>query len=145
MRVTMHLETVEDLPTQQGEDNDHDGGRRLEWQDDRFQRVYETWKAGDITNQGVISLYGDDWLMLFEVTRDGPGGGDTLLSGEGPGDVSEAPALEVAVAEGPMTTQLDDGSHGGNGGRGSGWGDRLREEDVMLVRDVGEDSGDLNK
>ena len=137
MRVTMHLETVEDLPAQREEGNDHTGGgRRLEWQDDRFQRVYETWKAGDITNQGVISLYGDDWLMLFEVTRDGPGGGDTLLSGDGPGDVDEASAVEAAVEEGPMVTQLDDGSHGGSGGRGSGWGERLREEDVMLVREM---------
>ena len=145
MRVTMHLETVEDLPTQLEEENKHVGGRRLEWQDERFQRVYETWKAGDITNQGVISLYGDDWLMLFEVTRDGPGGGDTLLSGDGPGNVSEASAASMTVNVGPMVTQIDDGSHGGHDGGGSGWGDRLREEDVTLVRDVGDDSGDLNK
>ena len=117
MRVTMHLETVEDLPTQPVEDGKHDGGRRLEWQDDRFQRVYETWKAGDITDQGVISLYGDDWLMLFEVTRDGPGGGDTLLSSDGPGDVGEASAASLELHVGPMETQIDDGSHGGSGWR----------------------------
>ena len=83
--------------------------------------------------------------MLFEVTRDGPGGGDTLLSSEGHGEVNEALAGGVMSQIGPMETQLDDGSHGGSGGGGGGWGTRLREEDVTLVRDVGEDSGELNK
>ena len=39
-------------PTQQAEDVKKGGGRQLEWQDDRFQQVYETWKAGDITEPG---------------------------------------------------------------------------------------------
>ena len=45
-----------------------------------YERAYRAWKAGELTDELVKKLFGEDWLFLFEINKDGLPG-DTLPAG----------------------------------------------------------------
>ncbi|CAE7907718.1 unnamed protein product, partial [Symbiodinium microadriaticum] len=83
----------------------------LDLQDAKYQKVYEAWKAGEITDRGISLIYGEDWLMLFEVMRDGAGGEETLPEA-GHCEVPAGGGQEGGELATVVTTQLDDGGDG---------------------------------
>ena len=136
LQIVLQLKREPDLPQPgQGSGLPLAGGPPpLDLKDDKYQKVYEAWKAGEITDRGVSLVYGEDWLMLFEVMRDGAGGEETL---------PEAGHREVLEGDGPVggdqttvvTTQLDDGGDGSMPGGGS-WGQRLKAEVTTTTQEV---------
>ena len=136
MQIVLQLKREPDVPRPGAvEEQISAGGQAsLDLKDEKYQKVYEAWKAGEITNRGISLVYGDDWLMLFEVMRDGAGGGATLPDDEGdelpaggrPGEGSE-PAM--------VTTQLDEGGEDGMAGSRT-WGQRIQVGIDTVVKDV---------
>ena len=106
----------------------------LDLQDAKYQKVYEAWKAGEITDRGISLIYGEDWLMLFEVMRDGAGGEETLPEA-GHCEVPAGGGQEGGELATVVTTQLDDGGDGSVIGGGT-WGQRLKAEVTMATQEV---------
>ena len=70
LRISLHMEEYEDVPHANAPPQ---GGpaQGLEPPGDLYDRVYEAWRRGEIADNTVQFIFGQDWLMLFQVTRDG--------------------------------------------------------------------------
>ncbi|CAE7749213.1 pol [Symbiodinium sp. CCMP2456] len=71
-------------------------GDKLEPKGDLFDKAYAAWKKGALTDEGVDLLFGEDWLFIFQVMKEGVGE-DTLMGME------QQPLLEGEKS----VTQLD--------------------------------------
>ena len=138
MLVTLQLDTTSDLPSSSGamESAPVGSGVGVDWNGRLYQNAYEEWKRGELSSAAVTRIFGDDWLMLFEVTKDGVGGEDTLPTGG-----AEQGQLGEATSSGPVgegmvqSTQLDEG---GSGSASGGWGLALRDAGDAMVKDLDE-------
>ena len=96
VKLTLQFDTVPDLPDQQREAKSTEPA--LDPTTDLYQRAYQAWRAGDLRDDLVTSIFGSDWLFLFQINKDGV-------------DVETLPEQEGV-------TQLD--SEGGQGAMGEG-------------------------
>ena len=71
-----------------------------------YERAFSAWKAGELPDAMVKRLFGEEWLFLFGINKDGLPG-DTLL--EGP---TNRALMDAHGPEQPVTTQLDDSERG---------------------------------
>ena len=91
---------------------------------DLYHRAYQSWRVGELDDKGVVNIFGDEWLFLFQVNKEGLEG-ETLDSA----DIQKP----VEHAE-DVVTQLDSdlvgqGSMTEYAGAGHGvWGHELRTE-----------------
>ena len=126
-RVTLQVDnnTTSVLETATGEQNDH---LPLDVTGKVYARAYEAWRAGSITDSGVETILGPDWLFMFRVNMEGVPG-DTLPAGPSSGEM-ERP-MEVGSTTGPdgflVGTQLDLDSEGQEQ-----WGHELRGAAAVL-------------
>ncbi|CAE7378282.1 unnamed protein product, partial [Symbiodinium sp. CCMP2456] len=83
LHLTMHVETaVEPVPAAVGlreGDEPSNKAPTLEPNGDLYNKAYDAWRRGHLTDDGVTLVFGQDWLFLFQITRDGVGE-DTLVA-----------------------------------------------------------------
>ena len=113
----------------------HPGGQ-LEIGSETFQRARKAWRAGIIGDEGIRTVFGDEWLFFLRLEKqDGEEREvDLTETQEGAEDGSTLNHVETT---GDETTEPAEGSQGG--GRGelgtmSGWNSyRLREGDFVIA------------
>ena len=154
--IVMHMTQVEE-PVQADNTGNRDrapeGSSRssLDINDGVFDRAFSAWKQGKLGSDLVQSIFGEDWLFLFEITRDGiegdtmppppllhrPAHGPDLprlreLAGEcGGAETGEEGNL---VGRGPAPTQVDSGE-GALMQEGGQWPQDLGNGDLVLDLD----------
>ena len=117
LRVTLLVENKPDVPTQSTAARGALAEGELDINGDHYQRAYQAWKAGQITDQGIEDIFGAEWLFLFQVQRDGAG--EDTMAGAIEGETN------------PEPTQLDVPTPVGSAGAIPGWLHALRPGGVL--------------
>ena len=130
LSFTVRVENQPDMPSQEPSNRPGRMELPVDMNGPMYQRTYEAWKAGEITNDGVERIFGSDILFLYQVTSEGIPG-DTL-----PAASTTSSLGALATATGLEQTQLDL-SNTEDGGQ---WGHELRVGEQVLDLNDTEDS-----
>ena len=130
LSFTVRVENQPDAPSQ--EPSDWPGRMELpvDLNGPTYQRTYEAWKAGEITDAGVERIFGADILFLYQVTSEGIPG-DTLQAVPAPSSLGALTATTGLEQTQMDLTNTEDGGQ---------WGHELKVGDQVLDINDTEDS-----
>ena len=80
MQVTLRVEVERDLPERKAATHQAEKVH-LDPTSDLYHRAYQSWRVGELDDKGVVNIFGDEWLFLFQVNKEGLEG-ETLDSAD---------------------------------------------------------------
>ena len=70
MQVTLRVEVERDLPERKAATHQAEKVH-LDPTSDLYHRAYQSWRVGELDDKGVVNIFGDEWLFLFQVNKEG--------------------------------------------------------------------------
>ena len=141
MKVTFQVAVEPDLP--EVDQHREPGPTPLDPTGELYDKVYRTWKNGLLQDEGVIQIFGQEWLFLFQINRDGLEG-DTMAGQHGATQL-DSEGRTVLEQTGMTSEHHHADGDRANGLGSEGWGHVLRGESEVLqiqLDDSGEDHFD---
>ena len=137
--VMLHV-VQEYVPVEENEDRDGkdagDTNQEPGLDSKVYQNAYRAWRENRLADTMVRELFGDDWLMLFEVTKDGLGG-DTLGLGE---EGHQTASQLDEVSQGPAGHAHGDGvASTAPEETGGQWMQSLRPGETVILEETPEE------
>ena len=92
-----------------------------------YNRAYETWKDGLVSDTAVERIFGADWLFLFQVTHAGVEDSTLAPLDFPPQGPTTHPANTLEATQGIVATTMCNESEGASAGPAGMWTGQLRE------------------